>query len=209
MKSQETKAGIIYCRVSSKDQVESTSLGSQERLCNEYAKRESIKVLRTFIEKGESAKTADRTEFKKALAFCGNKKNKVDYFIVYKLDRFSRNQDDHATLRAFLKRTATNLRSVTEPISEDSIGRAMEGMLSVFAELDNNMRTERTKQGMLENLKKGVWQWAAPLGYYRPYKGSNIVPEPDISPLIRLGFEEYSKGTHTFKSIANFLNKRG
>ena len=203
------KTGIIYCRVSSKEQVEGTSLSSQEKACLEYAERNNIKGLKVYIEQGESAKTANRTEFKKALAFCADKKNKVDYFIVYKIDRFTRNQDDHVTVRAILKKGGTELRSVTEPIDESSMGRAMEGMLSVFAELDNNMRTERVTQGMLERLKQGIWPWPEALGYMRPYKGSNIAPDPNTSPLIRLGFEEYSKGIYTYKSIAHYLNERG
>jgi DNA invertase Pin-like site-specific DNA recombinase len=203
------KTGVIYCRVSSKEQVEGTSLSSQERLCQEYAERNNIKILKVYVELGESAKTIDRKEFSKALVFCSDKKNAVDFFIVYKLDRFSRNQDDHVMIRALLKKAGTNLRSVTEPISESTMGRAMEGMISVFAELDNNMRTERTKQGMLERIKQGIWVWQAPLGYYRPHKGSNIVPEPQTRELIRLGFEEYSKGIYTYKKIAKLLTERG
>lgn len=205
----ETKTGVIYCRVSSKEQVDGTSLESQERMCLEYAERGGIKVLGTFIERGESAKTANRTEFNKALNFCANKKHKVDYFIVYKIDRFARNQDDHVTVRALLRRAGTDLRSVTEPIDESPMGRALEGMMSVFAELDNNMRTERTQQGMLERIKQGVWVWSAPLGYMRTHKGSNIVPDPKISHLIRELFEEYSKHTHTYRSLADFITQRG
>lgn len=205
----ETKRGIIYCRVSSKDQVDGTSLGSQERACREYAAQKDIKVLKVYIERGESAKTADRTEFNKALAFCSDKKNKVNFFIVYKLDRFARNQDDHVTVRAILKRAGTELRSVTEPFDNTSMGRAMEGMLSVFAELDNNMRTERTKQGMLERLKQGIWPWPAPIGYYRPYQGSNIVPDPEKAPLIRLAFEKYAEGSYTYENLGNYLAERG
>ena len=206
---ETSKTGIIYCRVSSKEQVDGTSLGSQERFCKEYAERNNIKVLNVYVEKGESAKTVNRTEFNKALVFCGNAKNNVTFFIVYKLDRFARNQEDHVMVRALLKKGGTDLRSVTETIDETPVGKAMEGMISVFAELDNNMRTERTKQGMLERVKEGIWIWRAPLGYSRPYKGSNIVPDKEKSPLIRLGFEEYAKGTYTYKSIAQFLSERG
>ncbi len=203
------KTGVIYCRVSSKDQVDGTSLGSQEKACSEYAERNGIKILKTYIERGESAKRADRTEFNKALALCSSKKNSITYFIVYKLDRFARNQDDHVTVRAILRRAGTDLRSVTEPIDETPIGRAMEGVLSVFAEFDNNVRTERTRQGMLERLKQGFWVWSAPLGYRRPYQGANIMPDQKIAPLIKLGFEEYAKGTYTYEKLAIFLAKRG
>ncbi len=206
---QAPKNGIIYCRVSSLEQVDNTSLASQEKLCRQYAEREGINVIRVFVEKGESAKTADRTEFNKAITFCTDKKNKIHNFIVYKLDRFARNQTDHVTVQAILKKSGVVLRSATEPISETTMGRMMEGMLSVFAEFDNNVRTERSKGGMYENLKKGIWQWSAPLGFYRPYKGSNIAPEPSISPFIELMFEEYAKGTHTYQTLADFLDERG
>jgi site-specific DNA recombinase len=207
--NEETKNGIIYCRVSSVEQVEGTSLESQERVCHEYAKREGITVLKVFIEKGESAKTADRTEFIKAVSFCSDKKNAVKTFIVYKLDRFARNQSDHISVRQTLKKYGTELRSVTEPINETPMGKMMEGILSTFAEFDNNVRTERCVNGMKERIKQGIWVWQAPLGYYRPTKGSNLVPDPILAPYIRLAFEEYAKGTHTYESLAQFLNDRG
>ena len=182
---------------------------NQERICREYAERQNIKVLKVFTERGESAKTIDRTEFSKALVFVANKKNRVNYFLVYKIDRFARNQDDHVSVRAILKRSGIELRSATEQIDNTTMGRLTEGMLSVFAEFDNNVRTERTRSGMLERLKQGIWTWPEPLGYYRPIKGGNIAPEPDRAPLIRLGFEEWAKGVHTYKSLAEFLADRG
>lgn len=203
------KAGIIYCRVSSKEQVESTSLSSQEKACLEYAKKHSIKILKTYIEEGESAKTANRTEFQKAIKFCGDKKNKSNHFIVYKLDRFTRSQEDHAILKGLFKRINVKLLSVTEQFDETPMGKAMEGVAAIFAQLDNDNRSERCSAGMLERLKQGVWQWQAPLGYKRLQKGENIVPDSKTSPLIRLGFEEYAKGIYTYKSIAQFLSDRG
>ena len=202
---------VIYCRVSSKEQTEGTSLETQERICKEYAEHNGMNVLKVFIEMGESAKTADRTEFTKALAFCQNKKQQVHYFIVYKVDRFARNQDDHVVVRTLLKKVGTELRSATEGFDNTSVGRAMEGMLSVFAEFDNNNRRERTKEGMKKRFREGIWVWPAPLGYYKPVtgKGTNIFPDPETAPLIKLGFEEYAKGVHTYKSLAIFLAERG
>lgn len=203
------KTGIIYCRVSSTEQVENTSLESQEKYCRDYAKRNNIKIVRVFVEKGESAKTADRTEFTKAINFCGENKKVIDFFIVHKLDRFARNQTDHVTMQAILRKYNVSLRSATEPINETSMGRLMEGVLSSFAEFDNNVRTERSKGGMLEKLKQGVWVWQAPIGFYRPYKGSNIAPDKDLAPFIELAFTEWRKGTYSYKSLAKYLSERG
>ncbi len=209
MELEAQKKGIIYVRVSSAGQVENTSLESQERYCREYAERQGVEVSKVFIEKGESAKTADRTEFQKAINFCAIKANKINHFIVYKIDRFARNQSDHVIVQSTLKKIGVALRSATEQIDETPFGRAMEGMLSVWAELDNNVRTERSKGGMYENLKKGIWQWQAPLGYYRPYKASNIAPEPTTAPFIAMIFEEYAKGSYTYLSLAEYMNARG
>ncbi len=207
--TQPTQIGIIYCRVSSKDQVDGTSLDSQKRLCLEWAEKQDIKIVKIFIEEGESAKSIDRTEFQKALTFCTDKRNKVNFFIVWKLDRFSRNQEDHIMVRALLKRSVVNLRSVTEPIDETSMGRAMEGMLSVFAELDNNIRRDRSKQGMLERVKQGIWVWPEPIGYKRIAQKDNISPDPDKSHFIVMAFEEWSKGTYTYAALADYLSERG
>lgn len=207
--TDNSKNGIIYCRVSSVEQVDGTSLESQERVCREYAKREGINILNVYIEKGESAKTAERTEFMKAIAFCSTKKNNVSFFIVYKLDRFSRNQADHVAIRQSLKQYNTELRSVTEPINETPMGKMMEGILSTFAEFDNNVRTERSVNGMRERLKQGIWVWQAPLGYCRLLKGANLSPDPVLAKYIQLAFTEYAKGTYTYESLSNFLNSRG
>jgi site-specific DNA recombinase len=112
-------------------------------------------------------------------------------------------------VRAYLRRCGTELRSVTEPIDNTPIGRAMEGVLSVFAEFDNNVRTERSRQGMMERVRQGVWVWPAPLGYYRPQVKANLVPDPKRAPLIRLAFEEFSTGTYTYARLAARLNELG
>ena len=210
MENNIPKRGIIYVRVSSAEQVDNTSLESQARNCFEYAQREGINIVTdVFIEEGESAKTANRTEFIKAINFCGDKKNKITHFIVYKLDRFARNQNDHVVTQTTLRRYGVALRSVTEPIDETPIGKVMEGIISVFAEFDNNVRTERSKGGMMEKVKKGIWVWQAPLGYYRPYQGSNLFIKEDTAPYIRIMFEEYAKGTYTYLSLAEYISKRG
>ena len=75
--------GVIYCRVSSKEQIEGTSLESQEAACREYARSKGIQVLRTFVEQGESAKFADRTQLLELIDFCGKKKRGVEALLVW------------------------------------------------------------------------------------------------------------------------------
>lgn len=207
--AETLKTGVIYCRVSSKEQVEGTSLEMQEKLCREYAERQRIQILGIYTDRGESAKTADREQFMEAIQFCGGRKPQVHYFIVYKLDRFARNQIDHVSIRALLNKYGTELVSVTEPIDASPIGKALEGMLSIFAEFDNNVRAERSKSGMYARLQQGIWPWSSPIGYYRIRKGANLTPDPQYAPYIRMIFEEYAKGTHTFDSLAKHVAAQG
>ena len=75
------KNAVIYCRVSTTEQVEGTSLGYQEKVCKEYAEKKGYHVLKVFIEEGESAKTADRTQLNSMLAYC-EKFHKEKYSMV-------------------------------------------------------------------------------------------------------------------------------
>ena len=77
-------------------------------------------MARVFVEEGESAKTADRTEFQRMLVFCREQQKTVDVVVVYNLSRFARNQTDHHAIRALLSRYAVTVRSVTEPIKRDA-----------------------------------------------------------------------------------------
>ena len=114
-------------------------------------------------------------------------------------------------VRAVLSKAGTELRSVTEPINETATGKLMETVIAGFAEFDNNVRTERTKNGMLQRVQEGYWVWPSPLGYHKPVSGkkTNIVPDPEVAPLVRAGFEEYAKGGRTYKALAVFWTRLG
>jgi hypothetical protein len=91
------------------------------------------------------------------------------------------------------------------------MGKAMEGILSVFAELDNNNRRERSKEGMVKRVQEGIWVWPAPLGYYKPIQGksTNLIPDPEKAVFIKTIFEEYSKGIYTYKALAALIGRQG
>jgi len=73
---------IIYVRVSTTEQAElGYSLKAQEEICLDYAKRNKYEVLKVFIEKGESAKTLNRTQLNNMLEYIRLNKNKIDALI--------------------------------------------------------------------------------------------------------------------------------
>src|SRR5579863_6233292 len=102
LQTSHTMKGIIYCRVSSKEQAEGTSLDSQRLACEEYARAKNTEVIRVFVERGESAKFADRTQLLELIEFCREHKGSINSLIVWKVDRFARNVTDHFSIKATL-----------------------------------------------------------------------------------------------------------
>src|SRR6185437_7022119 len=152
---------VIYCRVSSKEQVEGTSLESQEIACKEYAARHQLVVSRVFVERGESAKFADRTQLLEVLDFCGNRENRIEQLLVWKVDRLARNVADHFNIKAALLKIGVQVVSVTEPIDAKPEGRLLETILAGFAQFDNDIRATRTLQGMRRKIQEGLYPWKA------------------------------------------------
>jgi DNA invertase Pin-like site-specific DNA recombinase len=82
--------------------MEGTSLESQQAACSEYTKTKNIDILKVFIEQGESAKFADRTQLLELIEFCRKNKGSVDALLVWKVDRFARNVADHFSVKSTL-----------------------------------------------------------------------------------------------------------
>lgn len=207
--------GIVYCRVSSQDQVRGTSLDGQKQACLEYAATKGIEVVKIFVERGESATAANRTELIKALDFCREQKDKIGAFIVWKIDRFARNAIDHYGLQAQLIKYSTVLFSVTEPIDDSPIGKMTEAMLAGYAQFENDIRKQRCEGGMQRKIKEGIRPWMPPLGYLQSKKRTDkrkTLPDeidPERFTLVQWGLKEYSKGTHSIESLTRAWNERG
>ncbi len=207
-----TKRAVIYCRVSTKEQTQNLSLDTQKKHCIEYCQHNGFVVDEILTEEGESAKTIDRTEFKKLLEHCRKNKGIIKTVVVYSLSRFSRNTNDHTTIRASLASFGINLRSVTERIDETPMGRFLETLMSGHAQLDNDLRGERTLVGMKESTKLGRWNHKAPTGYTNGLDAlgkKTILLDKKIAPFIKEGFEIFSNGTRTKKAVLDELTEKG
>jgi DNA invertase Pin-like site-specific DNA recombinase len=205
---------VIYCRVSSKEQVEGTSLESQELACKEYAARNHLTVVRVFVERGESAKYADRTQLLEMLAFCGKREHDIQQLLVWKVDRLARNVGDHFNIKASLLKHNVHVISVTEPIDAKPEGKLLETILAGFAQFDNDIRAARTVQGMQHKIQEGIFPWQPPLGYKGSAQPGNKKMEPDQPDqpafgILQQGWNEFATGAYTKAQIMRLLTKRG
>lgn len=205
---------VIYCRVSSKEQVEGTSLESQELACREYAAKNRLNVVGIFVERGESAKFADRTQLLELMAFCSKRQHAVERLLVWKVDRLARNVGDHFSIKAGLLKQGVRVISVTEPIDANPEGNLLETILAGFAQFDNDIRAARAVQGMRRKIQDGIFPWNPPLGY----KGANPVGSKKLEPdqpdqpafgLLQQAWEEFATGRYTKVELLRLVTARG
>jgi site-specific DNA recombinase len=210
--SQKQKRAVLYVRVSTKEQVdEGNSLSTQEKICREYALRGEYDVAEIFIEQGESAKTADRTELQKLLTYCADKKNGVTAVIIYKLDRLSRNTDDYSQLRILLKRYGVEIKSTSEHFEDNPVGRFMENTMANIAQFDNDIRSERCAGGMKEAVRDGRYVWMAPIGYNNVRVGgkATIAPDEVMAPIMRQTFELIATNIYPTEEVRKTMTEEG
>jgi site-specific DNA recombinase len=205
---------IIYCRVSSKEQIEGTSLESQEAACRDYAQSKHMRVLNVFVEQGESAKFADRTQLLQLIEFCRQSKEKIETLLVWKIDRFARNVADHYSIKTTLLKYGVNVVSVTEPIDNDPTGKLMEGVLASVAQFDNDVRAMRTVQGMRRRIQEGIFPWGAPLGYKRSVTAGEKKNLPDLPDqpafgLLQRAWKLFGTGEYTQAEIGRLMESWG
>ncbi len=84
------------------------------------------------------------------------RKREIDVIVVWKLDRWERSLHDLVSTLQELSELEVGFVSITEALDlTTSIGRAMAGMLAVFAKFEREMLRERVKAGIAQARKKG------------------------------------------------------
>ncbi len=174
----------IYARVSSAEQAAGTSIESQIAECRAWAGRNGATVAAEYTDAGESARTANRPAFLRMIAAA--KSGAFEAVIVHKLDRFARDSHDFCVTRAVLAGHGVQIVSVTEPSADDPAGRFLQTILSAVAQLDNEVRAERSRSGMAARAMAGYWCHKAPLGFRlrRTPDGAILDPHPDEAPAV-------------------------
>ncbi len=115
---------IIYCRVSTKEQAEKGySLEAQRKECAKFAFNKDYEVDEAFIERGESAKTQDRTQLKKMIEYSVRNKKKLSALIIWKYDRLARNLSHQTELVKQFSQLNIRVLSVTENNEDNSMGK--------------------------------------------------------------------------------------
>lgn len=137
---------IGYCRVSTEEQ----NLDMQERAIQNYAEQKGLGLV-IYVEKVSSRKN-DRIDLANAMKAAA----KGDVFVVYKLDRLARSTKELYELTEQLKEKRVDFVSISDAFDTSTpTGKAMFGMLAVFAEFERDIIQQRTKAGLDAARKRG------------------------------------------------------
>ncbi len=212
---------VVYLRVSSKGQVntdydpEGISIPAQRIACTRKAEQLGLTVVAEYVEAGQSAtEMTKRVEFQRMLERIRRDRD-VDYVVVYKLSRFARNRTDDAIVMADLQKRGVTLISATEQIDATPVGQLMHGILAAFNEYRSREDGADIAYKMGQKAKNGGTLGKAPLGYLNITDNidgrriNTIGLDPDRAPFVKLAFELYAAGQHTFQDIADELSDRG
>ena len=148
------KNAVIYARYSSDNQTEQ-SIEGQVRVINEYAKRNSIPIIESYIDRAISGRREDRPEFQRMLKDSKNKQ--FGYVLVYKFDRFSRDRLTSLMSKRDLRKNGVKVISVTEYISDDAQGILFESIIDGYSEYYSAELAQKVRRGNLESRKKGLF----------------------------------------------------
>ncbi len=199
---------VIYLRVSTEEQCDNYSLETQEDICKKESSRRKYRVDKIFREEGRSAKNIKgRPSLINLLEYCRKYRREIDAVIVYRLDRISRQTADYLAIRKKLAECEIQLISASEPTGNSPTEKFIETMLAGFAQMDNDVRSERTKNGMKARLLAGLSTGYVPLGYIN--KNGYATKDEETFEKMKKGWEMMAAGTKTLNEMADTLNKMG
>ena len=197
---------VIYARYSSDSQREA-SIEGQLRDCKDYAEKNGITVVGTYIDRAYSAKTDDRPDFQRMIKDSGKKI--FDVVLVWKLDRFARNRYDAVNYKYQLEKNGVHLVSAMEPISQGPEGIMVESMLIGMAEYYSAELALKVARGERENALQCKYNGGVvPLGFTIGKEDRLYHIDPETAPIVQEIFTRYADGEPAEK-IAASLNERG
>jgi site-specific DNA recombinase len=206
---------VIYLRVSTKEQAEEGySIHAQAEACRGYIADRGWELVDEYADRGESARTADRPQFRAMLARLAEDPI-VDRLVVHKLDRLARNLEDHAQVRAALRKAGVQLCSVTETLEDSASGKLVEGILASIAEFYSANLSQEIRKGLDQKAAEGGWPTVAPIGYRNVRRegggrrGEALLERDEQAPLVVWAFERYATGSWSLSALTEALAAKG
>lgn len=208
------KRALGYVRISTKDQ-SNFSLDGQEEYIRKHCERNGWELIGISRDDGQSAKNFDRANWRELEEYIKKNHKYVDYLVVCKYDRFSRNVADAlAMIEKLEKRYSIRIMSVMEPINlhpDSPYFFQFRTQMLVGAQVELMVIKDRTKFGLRQAALSGRHAHAAPFGYTNlrdDRRKPLLIVVPEQAELVREAFALFAAGV-PMAEIHRKLSPRG
>ena len=207
---KSTNKVAIYVRVSTTNQAEEGySIDEQKAKLTSYCDIKDWNIYEIYTDGGFSGSNTERPALEQLIRDA--EKKKFDTVLVYKLDRLSRSQKDTLFLieDIFIKNGIEFLSLQENFDTSTPFGKAMIGLLSVFAQLEREQIKERMQLGKLGRAKAGksmMWGRTS-YGYDYQKETGSLTINPAQSLVVKYIFERYLAGRSITK-LRDDLNEK-
>ena len=182
----------IYAR-QSLDKKDSLSIEGQIEEC--LSKLNVNEKYEVYQDKGYSGKNTERPDLQRLMGDI--EAGLIKKVVVYKLDRISRNIADFYQLHEFMKKHDCVFTSKHDDFdTATSMGRAMMGILAVFAQMERENIQTRIKDNYDYRIKMGVWcSGKAPFGFKNGKVDgkTTLIPIKEEIEIVQKIFKEYAQ----------------
>lgn len=159
-----------------------------------------------YVDGGYSGKDLERPAMKRLTQDIID--GKIDCVLVYKLDRISRSQRDTLYLiEEVFNKYNVGFISIRENFDTTTpFGKAMIGILSVFAQLERETILERTRMGLQKRAEAGLWRGGGkiPFPYTYDKEQGTLIPNNDDVELLHSMISLYLSGM-SFTKISSIV----
>lgn len=204
------KQNVAYLRVSTEAQTEKYGLDMQKQKILEYCDREGVVIDKWYIDGGYSGSKLDRPKITELLD--DSEKGLIAKVFIYKLDRMSRDVIDTLNLLyRFLPKYGVQVVSMTEDLKfENPMDKVMIGVNAIMGQYEREVIYMRTRAGMKERVKKGLWMGGGrvPFGYYYDRNDGILHPKEEEAEVVRKAYKLYIDG-YSCDRISKMLGFKG
>jgi len=208
--TQQPEQWYLYIRKST-DEVDRQvlSLEAQMAELREFAERESLNIIETFVEK-KTAKIPGRPVFNEMM-------DKLEQGLPHQIgilswnpDRLSRNSIDAGKIVYLLDTgKVAGLKFPTFAFENNPLGKFFLSISLSNAKYYIDNLSENVQRGNRAKLRRGEWPGQKPLGYVYDHRLRNIVPDKKKAEIVKKIFTEFAEGKHCYRSIADRLSEFG
>jgi site-specific DNA recombinase len=196
------KTAVIYARFSS-DLQKDRSIDDQIGLCEQIARREGYKIIRTYSDRAKSGASMEERDGLLALMQSAKKRG-FDAVIVEQQDRLSRDVEDMAGI--FKRLIFSDIELIT---SEGRGNDLTVGLRSIVASLFRKDLGDKVRRHHSGRAREGKFAGALTYGYRLvPGKPGEREIDPETAQIVVRIFTEYAAGRPARK-IAADLTREG